>query len=221
MVFIVVATTWPRISEWLLDQKSTLGPTFYNAWLPPLGARRSSRSWASAPLLGWRKTSPELFRKSFRWPLVGRMVVVAVLHVAFGKRSASRPSSAPTRSTRASPATRSQKRRDARYPFVTIAPRRLQRRRRRPGVRARHPRAPEAPAHESCVASLFHLVAKSAAATAATSSTSASSLMFLGFTGRAWGVDKEVSLKPGETHEIEQYMITYAGPRMEVDQRSG
>ena len=40
MVFIAVATTWPRISEWLLDQKSTLGPTFYNTWIPPLALRR-------------------------------------------------------------------------------------------------------------------------------------------------------------------------------------
>jgi cytochrome c-type biogenesis protein CcmF len=37
-VFIVVATTFPRISEWLLDQQSTVGPTFYNAWLPPAGS---------------------------------------------------------------------------------------------------------------------------------------------------------------------------------------
>ena len=35
-VFIAMATTWPRISEWLLDQKSTLGPTFYNTWIPPV-----------------------------------------------------------------------------------------------------------------------------------------------------------------------------------------
>src|SRR6185436_13409864 len=32
MVFILVATTFPRISEWLLSQQ-TVGPTFYNAWL--------------------------------------------------------------------------------------------------------------------------------------------------------------------------------------------
>src|SRR5262249_15592891 len=43
-------------------------------------------------------------------------------------------------------------------------------------------------------------------------------LMFLGFTGRSWGVDKEVSLKPGETVEVDHYRLKYIGPRMEVDQ---
>ena len=84
MLFIAVATTWPRISEWLLDQKSTLGPTFYNAWLPPV-ALLVFALMGVAPLLGWRKTSPELFRKSFRWPLIATGAV-AVLHLALGNR---------------------------------------------------------------------------------------------------------------------------------------
>ncbi|HMI83150.1 MAG TPA: cytochrome c-type biogenesis CcmF C-terminal domain-containing protein, partial [Polyangiaceae bacterium] len=43
-------------------------------------------------------------------------------------------------------------------------------------------------------------------------------IMFLGFTGRSWGVDKEVSLKPGETFQIDHYELRYTSPRMEVDQ---
>jgi cytochrome c-type biogenesis protein CcmF len=42
--------------------------------------------------------------------------------------------------------------------------------------------------------------------------------LFIGFTGRSWGVDKEVSMKPGEAIEVDHYKLTYAGPRMEVDQ---
>jgi cytochrome c-type biogenesis protein CcmF len=42
--------------------------------------------------------------------------------------------------------------------------------------------------------------------------------MFLGFTGRSWGVDKEVSLKPGEAFQVDHYDMRYTGPRMEVDQ---
>ena len=37
-----------------------------------------------APLFGWRKTSPELFKKSFRWP-VAALVVAGVVHIAFGR----------------------------------------------------------------------------------------------------------------------------------------
>ena len=41
--------------------------------------------------------------------------------------------------------------------------------------------------------------------------------MFLGFTGRAWGVDKEITLAPNEEVQIEYYNVKYLGSRMEVD----
>ena len=75
-----------------------------------------------APLLGWRKTSPELFKKSFRWPVVGDGRRRASLHLALrqalrlpGVRARS------IRSTRARSATALARARVARYPFVTIA----------------------------------------------------------------------------------------------------
>ena len=42
-------------------------------------------------------------------------------------------------------------------------------------------------------------------------------VMMIGFAGRAWSVDKEASLKPGESVTLEEYTMTYVGPRMEVD----
>src|SRR5690606_13886449 len=42
-------------------------------------------------------------------------------------------------------------------------------------------------------------------------------LMFLGFTGKAWGVEQEASLKPGESFVIDRYELTYVGTRREVD----
>jgi cytochrome c-type biogenesis protein CcmF len=41
--------------------------------------------------------------------------------------------------------------------------------------------------------------------------------MFIGFAGRGWSLDKEVSMSPGDTVAFEEYTLTYAGPRMEVD----
>src|SRR5262249_54438216 len=82
--FIAIATLWPRISEWLLNQKSTLGPTFYNMWIPPI-ALIVFGLMGVAPLLGWRKTSPELFKKSFKWPLV-TMGVAVLSFVLIGPR---------------------------------------------------------------------------------------------------------------------------------------
>jgi cytochrome c-type biogenesis protein CcmF len=214
MVFIAVATVWPRISEWLLDQKSTLGPTFYNAWLPPL-VLTVLALMGVAPLLGWRKTSPELFKKSFRWPIVG-MVVVAGLHVFFGKRfgfpafvhfDPIYPGLLGDVLARAS----------STYTFFTImivafnlvvVGQEFAR-----GIRARQKNAPD----ESVFASLFHLVAKSRRRYGGYVVHVGIALMFVGFAGRAWSVDKEASLTPGQSTTIEEYTITYAGPRMEVD----
>ena len=42
-------------------------------------------------------------------------------------------------------------------------------------------------------------------------------LMFLGFTGKSWTVDKETSMKQGDTYQVERLTIKYVGPRMEVD----
>src|SRR5882724_6272985 len=83
MVFILVATTFPRISEWLMNQPSTVGPTFYNAWLPPAGLFLFALMGVG-PLVAWRKTSSQLFMRSFIAPLTAALVV-ATLHLAFGR----------------------------------------------------------------------------------------------------------------------------------------
>ena len=214
MVFIAVATIWPRISEWLLDQKSTLGPTFYNAWLPPL-VLTVLALMGVAPLLGWRKTSPELFKKSFRWPVAG-MVFTGVLHVAFGKHfgfpafvhfDPIYPGLLGDVLSRVS----------STYPFFTImivafnlvvVAQEFAR-----GVKARQKNATD----ESLLGSLQQLVAKSRRRYGGYIVHVGIALMFVGFTGRAWSVDKEASLMPGQSTTIEEYTVTYAGPRMEVD----
>lgn len=213
MVFIVVATVWPRISEWLLDQKSTLGPTFYNTWLPPI-ALVVFLMMGVAPLLGWRKTSPELFRKSFRWP-VAVTVVTAALHVTLGKKIGFAafvdfdpiyPGGLGTALSKMA----------STYPFLTVAfaafnvavvVQEFAR-----GIAARQKRGTE-----TLFASFFNLVSKSRRRYGGYIVHVGIAVMFLGFAGRAWGVDKEVSLRPGESVTVEEYKLTYTGPRMEVD----
>jgi cytochrome c-type biogenesis protein CcmF len=213
MVFIAVATTWPRISEWLLDQKSTLGPTFYNTWLPPL-ALTVFALMGVAPLLGWRKTSPELFKKSFLWPVIA-LVSTAGLHLAFGKQlgvpafiqvdpiypGALGDALAKVAST---------------FPFftmmivafnITVVVQEFVR-----GVKARQKRG-----EESIPASLLNLVAKSRRRYGGYIVHVGIAVMFVGFAGRGWGVDKEISLNPGERITVEEYQLTYLGSRMEVD----
>jgi cytochrome c-type biogenesis protein CcmF len=213
MVFIAVATVWPRISEWLLDQKSALGPTFYNAWIPPM-ALLVFLAMGVAPLLGWRKTSPELFRKSFRWP-VAAMVLVAAGHIAFGRRLGY-PAFVDVDPIYSGNLGAGLAKMASTYPFFTIAytafnvavaVQEFAR-----GVAARQRRG-----GESVVASLYNLVAKSRRRYGGYIVHVGIAVMFIGFAGRAWGVDKEVTLKPGEMVTLEEYQVTYQGTRMEVD----
>jgi cytochrome c-type biogenesis protein CcmF len=167
-----------------------------------------------APLLGWRKTSPELFRKSFRWPVLATVVTVA-LHLTLGKRVGFAPFVAvdpiyPGQFGDALAKLAST------YPFFTVAiaafniavvAQEFAR-----GIAARQKRG-----KEPLFTSFYNLVARSRRRYGGYIVHVGIAVMFIGFAGRAWGVDKEISLHPGESVQIEEYRLTYAGPRMEVD----
>ena len=70
---------------------------------------------------------------------------------------------------------------------------------------------------EGLGAALFNLVAKSRRRYGGYIVHVGIAIMFFGFIGRAWETSKEVSLEPGQTVDIEEYVLTYKGPRMEVD----
>ena len=214
-VFIVTATTWPRISEWLLDRKSTLGPTFYNQWIPPV-ALIVFALMGVAPLLGWRKTTPELFRKGFVWPLIATGVA-AIIHLLVGK-SLLFPAFVTVDPLYETTLGYALAKVAGIYPFITFAlvafniavvVQEFVR-----GIRARQ----AAHKGENVVMSLFLLMAKSRRRYGGYLVHVGIAIMFVGFAGRAWGIDKEVSLKPGESAEIAEYKMTFVGPRMEVDE---
>lgn len=213
MLFIGVATMWPYLSAKLLGKQSTLGPAFYNAWVPIL-ALVVFAMMGVAPLLGWRKTSSELFRKSFRWPVVVTLVV-AVLHLGFGRRLGF------PAFVRADPiypgalgvvlAAVAGK-----YPFVTIAlaafniavvVQEFVR-----GIVARQQHG-----EENILVAFTSLVAKSRRRYGGYIVHLGVAVMFIGFVGRGWSLDKEASMSPGESVQFEGYTIRYVGPRMEVD----
>lgn len=214
-VFIIVATTWPRISEGLLDRKSTLGPTFYNQWIPPV-ALTVFGLMGVAPLLGWRKTSPELFKKSFLWPGIAAGIAMA-LHVALGSKVLL-PWKVTVDPLYDSTLGHALAGMAQFYPFVTVGlvafnvavvVQEFVR-----GIVARQ----RAHKDESAFVSFFQLIAKSRRRYGGYVVHVGIAVMFVGFAGRAWGIDKEVSLKPGESAEIAEYKITYVGPRMESDE---
>ena len=69
MLFVLVATTFPMISDALWNEKVTVGPPYYNAWVQPIGLIIFFLMGVGT-LFGWKKTSDEALRRAFRIPTV-------------------------------------------------------------------------------------------------------------------------------------------------------
>jgi cytochrome c-type biogenesis protein CcmF len=213
MVFIALATVWPRLSEWLLDQKATVGPTFYNAFISPV-ALVLIFLMGTAPLLGWRKTSERLFYRSFTFP-IGAMVAAGVAHLALGERLGF-PAFVQAEPVKEAWLWRGLAWLQGKLPLVTImlvaynfavVAQEFYR-----GVAARRQSKPE-----SVPTALARLVSKSRRRYGGYVVHLGIAVMFFGFVGRAWGVDKEASLLPGDTMSIGEYALTYKGTHRDVD----
>src|SRR6185436_12063513 len=84
MSFILIATIFPRISEWLWKETVTVGPPFFNRWMVPLGLTLLFLM-AVGPLFGWRKTSGVSLKRAFAVP-TAIAVTVMLLHITLGRR---------------------------------------------------------------------------------------------------------------------------------------
>ncbi|MBL8605483.1 MAG: cytochrome c biogenesis protein CcsA [Myxococcales bacterium] len=85
-VFIALATVWPKVSEAVWNERLTVGASFYNAWLAPLGLLLFALMGVGT-LTPWRKGSKKLLLEAFRGPLaVG--LTAGVLHALVGHRFA-------------------------------------------------------------------------------------------------------------------------------------
>jgi len=213
MVFIALATVWPRLSEWLLSQKATVGPTFYNAFIPPV-ALVLIFLMGTAPLLGWRKTSERLFYQSFVFP-IGAMVTAGAAHVALGHKLGF-PAFVASEPVKDSGLWHKLAWLQGKLPLITImlvaynfavVTQEFYR-----GIVARRKGKPE-----GVVEALLKLVSKSRRRYGGYIVHVGIAVMFFGFAGRAWGIDKEASLVPNETMSIGEYTMTYRGTHRDVD----
>ena len=226
MTFIAVATLFPKISEWLWQQAATVGPRFFNFWLAPFAVLVFALM-GLAPLFGWRKTSSTAMMKAFIAPGIA-FVGAAVLHLALGKAlgfpaivpydgspmemsQLSGPAGAVIRALHA-----------IAVAFHWVAPlvvvslsafnvavivQEFTR-----GTQARM-RSTE----DGALSALITLVVKNRRRYGGYIVHFGIVFMFIGFVGRAWGIDSEASMLPGDKHQIGAYELTYKGPRMEVD----
>ena len=214
MSFIAVATTWPLVTEFFQGQQATVGPPFYNRWMAPIGIVILALM-ACAPLLGWRKTSDVSLKRAFRLPTIVMLVVMAV-HLTVGKWLGF-PAYVLDPPTYTGVVGSVVQQLAAVAPLITVALvsfnfavvyQEFQR-----GVGARRRNAAE-----GVFEALFNLVKKSRRRYGGYIVHVGIGLMYLGFCGKAWELEKEASLMPGQSAEVGTYKLTYRGSRREVDQ---
>jgi cytochrome c-type biogenesis protein CcmF len=218
MTFILVATMFPKISEWLWDEKVTVGPPFFNRWMAPIGLL-IFMLMGLAPLFGWRKTSGVSLKRAFAAPLVA-LAAGAALHLALGARLGFPAIVANDRFYPGAVGLVLQKL-GAALPLIAVSlaafnvaviVQEFWR-----GVAARRRSAKKAGESESIPAALFRLVEKSRRRYGGYVVHLGIIAMFVGFTGAAWGIDRETTLSPGQSEEIGRYKLVYEGSRREVD----
>jgi cytochrome c-type biogenesis protein CcmF len=212
--FILVATLFPKISE-LWNDKVTVGPPFFNRWMAPIGLTIFALM-GLAPLFGWRKTSPGALKQAFIFP--GAVLAVTfVLHLTFGS-SLGYPAFVE---------------RDAFYPGivglilqkigsalpgitvslaafnVAVVIQEFAR-----GIRARQRSAEKQNETESIPVALLRLLDKNRRRYGGYIVHLGICAMFVGFTGGAWGIDRETAMTPGQSYSIGRYQVRYEGSRM-------
>ncbi len=226
MVFVLVATTFPMLSEALWNEKVTVGPPYYNAWVQPIGLV-IYMLMGIGTLFGWKKTSDAALKKAFVAP-VAAMVVAVVLHFAVGKQLGF-PAIVWGDAIYSGGLGSGLRGFNAATPVLGVAV----------GVfnlaviaqefvflfRARkNSGADKTPMIlyymgllPGFVYTLLTLPAASRRRYGGYIVHLGLVVMLLGFTGQSWNVSRETALSPGQTYEVENYAITYVGPRMEVD----
>jgi cytochrome c-type biogenesis protein CcmF len=167
-----------------------------------------------APLFGWRKTSAEALRKAFTFP-TAVMAVMMLVHVLFGGALGyDAIVDAEVSGDGWSDVVLSKF--EAIAPLITVGLvafnfavvlQEFQR-----GVVARRKNA-----KESVLEALLTLVARSRRRYGGYIVHIGVGFMFLGFVGKAWDLEQEATLTPGQGVEVGDYSLTYRGARMETD----
>jgi len=227
MLFVCVATTFPMISEAFWNEKVTVGPPYYNAWVQPIGLVIFALMGIGT-LLGWKKTSPQLLRRAFFWPLAITAATIA-MHFAFGAKIGFAPivwgdpiyAGSLGQGLRAFNAITPMLG-IALFAFnITIVVQEfvmLFRARAKSGADKEVPSILwYAGLLPGFAYTMVTLPAPSRRRYGGYIVHFGILLMFLGFTGKSWTIDSEASLAPHQTMQADHYQLEYIGSRMEVD----
>jgi cytochrome c-type biogenesis protein CcmF len=213
MTFILGATMYPKISE-LWQEKATVGPSFFNRWMSPIGLL-VFLLMGLAPLFGWRKTSDDALKKALAVP-VGAGVLTFLLHLLIGDRLGYPAFVAKDPAFPGWLGVLLQKLASA-APAITVAlvgfnvaviAQEFYR-----GVAARR-RSTARQEREGIGTALYRLVEKNRRRYGGYVVHLGIAAMFLGFVGTAWTIDRELSMVPGQTVKLGSYELLYKGSRM-------
>lgn len=83
-LFVLFATMFPTITEAITGERLTVGPPFFNTWMTPVGLILLLLT-GIGPLLAWRSSSLAAMVHQFRWPILAG-VAAGVLTVSLGIR---------------------------------------------------------------------------------------------------------------------------------------
>jgi cytochrome c-type biogenesis protein CcmF len=214
MVLVLAGTLYPVLSEWIMGEKAVLRSPWFTLWVVPFGVV-VFLLMGLAPLFGWRKSSPDAIKKAFVAPVVSALVVGA-LHLALGDYLGW-PWYVQTKARFPGFLEKPLGMLHATLPLCVVAlvafnlaviVQEFVR-----GVRARRLGSERQERSEGLVLALIRLVSKSRRRYGGYVVHLGITAMFLGFVGRAWTVDHEASIVPGERFEIGRYQLVYEGSR--------
>lgn len=227
MGFVLVATTFPMISEALWSEKVTVGAPFYNAWVQPIGLLIFALMGIGS-LFGWKKTSESALKRAFKIPTIVFAVTV-ILHFAIGK-SIGFPAIVWGDAIYPGALGQALRAFNAVTPVLGIALAAfnaaviiqefvwLFAARKRSGANKDVPAALwYAGLIPGFVYTLVTLSPPSRRRYGGYIVHFALVIMFLGFTGASWNNNKEATLSPGQAFAIGDYSLEYVAPHMDVD----
>jgi cytochrome c-type biogenesis protein CcmF len=213
MVFVLIATTFPLISEWVRGETVTVGPGFYNKWMVPLGLTLMLLT-GIGPLISWRRATGKNLSRAFVKPTLAAFAVL-ILQIVFG-RAAGYPAYVESEAIYDTLTGQVLARIHGASPgasvflctFVmgTI----FQEFWRGTAVRMKN-------SGEQVLTALIELVTRAKRRYGGYIVHAGLISMYMGFTGSAYDVEKEAALKPGQSLEVGPYQLRYERPRMEVD----
>ena len=212
-LFVVIATTFPLISEALRDETVTVGPGYYNKWMVPLGLILLFLTGVG-PLIAWRKATGKNLLRAFTKPALFGLSV-AGLHLVFGNGLGIPPFigaediyDTATGRILASIYGVMPLCSFALCAFVLATI--IQEFWRGTAVRRKN-------TNESVFTALIRMVSKAKRRYGGYLVHLSIVAMFIGFSGAAYDQDQEAALRPGEEMQVGGYVLRYDHSRMEVD----